>query len=74
MQSLYKTELGLVVQLVTFPTADVVVASSILARSHTFVEIDHEIIPIDILLLPLNHERFLSVASESMCKKYWLTS
>ena len=32
-------------------TADPVVASSIPARSHTFVEIDHEIISVVILLL-----------------------
>ena len=32
-------------------TADLGVASMILARSHTFVEIDHEIIPLVILLL-----------------------
>ena len=36
-------------------TADPGVASSIRARSHTFVEIDHEIISTVILLLPLNH-------------------
>ena len=36
-------------------TADPGVASSIPARSHTFVEIDHEIISTVILLLPLNH-------------------
>ena len=36
-------------------TADPGVASSIPARSHTFVEIDHEIISKVILLLPLNH-------------------
>ena len=33
-------------------TADPGVVSSILARSHTFVEIDHEIISTVILLLP----------------------
>ena len=36
-------------------TADPGVASLIPARSHTFVEIDHEIISTVILLLPLNH-------------------
>ena len=37
-------------QLVTCLTADPGVASLILARSHTFVEIDHEIISTAILL------------------------
>ena len=32
-------------QSVASPTADLRVASLILARSHTFMEIDHEIIP-----------------------------
>ena len=38
------------------PTADSVVASSIPAGSHTFVEIDHEIISTVILLLLLIQE------------------
>ena len=42
-------------------TADPGVASSIPARSHTFVEIDHEILIIQ--------EGLLSVTSESMCTK-----
>ena len=50
-------------------TADPGVASSIPARSHTFVEIDHEIIS-TVILLP-SAESFmkglLSVTSESMC-------
>ena len=50
------------------------VASSIPARSHTFAEIDHEIISTVILLLPLIQEGLLSVTSESMCTKYWLTT
>ena len=65
-------------------TADPGVASSIPARSHTFVEIDHEIIS-TVILLPsaerIIHEGLLSVTSESMCtitgsslprKKVWL--
>ena len=32
------------------------------ARSHTFVEIDHEIISTVILLLPLNHSRRVVVS------------
>ena len=39
-------------------------------RSHTFVEIDHEIISM-VILLP---SKLLSDPSESMCKKYWLTA
>ena len=75
MQSLYNTPhyntgLGLVVQSVTCPTADLVVASLIPARTHTFVEIDNEIIPRDILLHPLIQEGLLSVASQSMLKSF----
>ena len=43
-------------------------------QSHTFVEIDYEIISTVILLLPLIQEGLFSVTSESMCKKYWLTT
>ena len=43
-------------------TADPGVASSIPARSHTFVEIDHEIISTVILPLPLNHSRRVVVS------------
>ena len=42
---------GLVVQPSRVLTADLGVASSILARSHTFMEIDHEIISTVIFLL-----------------------
>ena len=42
--------------------------------SHTFVDIDHEIISMVILLLPLIQEGLLSVTHESMCTKYWLTA
>ena len=51
-------------------TADPGVASSIPARSHTFVEIDHEIISTAILLPSAEsfmNEGLLSVTSESMC-------
>ena len=44
------------------------------ARSHTFVEIGREIISTVILLLPLIEEGLLSVTSERMCTKYWLTA
>ena len=52
------------------------VASSIPARSHTFVEIDHEIISTVILLPSADsfQEGLLSVTSESMCTNYWLTA
>ena len=57
-------------------TADPGVVSLIPARSHTFVEIDHEIIS-TVILLP-SAESFkkgcLSATSESMCTKYWLTA
>ena len=43
-------------------TADPGVASSIPARSHTFVEIDREIISAVILLLPLIHSRRVVVS------------
>ena len=50
--------------------ADPGVTRLIPAQSHTFVEIDHEIISTAILLLPLIQEGLLSVTSESMCTKY----
>ena len=43
-------------------TADPGVASSIPARSHTFVVVDHEIISTVILLLPLIHSRRVVVS------------
>ena len=54
-------------------TADPGVASSIPARSHTFVKIDHEIIS-TVILLPSADSGLLSVKSESMCTNYWLTA
>ena len=45
-------------------TADPGVASSISARYHTFVEIDHEIISTVILLLPLIYSRRVVVSSK----------
>ena len=65
---------GPLAQSITGLTADPGVASSILAQSHTFMEIDHEIISTVIILLLLIQEGLLSVTSESMCMKYWLTS
>ena len=49
------------------------VASLISPRSHTFVEIDLEIISPAILLLLLI-QNGLSVTCESTCRKYWLTT
>ena len=50
------------------PTADPRVVSLIPAQSHTFVEIEHEIISTVILLLPLIQEWFLSVTREFVHK------
>ena len=55
-------------------TADPGVASLIPARSHTFVGIDYEIISTVILLPSIESFKKLSVTSESMCTKYWLTA
>ena len=60
--------MGHVTQSVTSLTADPGVPSSIPARSHTFMEIDHEIIS-RAFLLPLIQEGLLSVKSESMCSR-----
>ena len=65
---------GPVVQSVVRLTADPGVTSSISAWFNTFVEIDHENVSMVILLLTLIEEGLLSVTSESMCKKYWLTA
>ena len=52
--------------------ADPGVVSLILARSHTFVEVYHEIFSTVILLLSLIQEGLMSVTSEStcMCNEY----
>ena len=57
-------------QSVANPTAETGVTSSIPARSHTFVEIDREIMSTVIFLLLLIQEGLFSVTSESMCTKY----
>ena len=49
------------------------VASSIPTQSHTFVEIDREIISTAILS-SADSRGLLSVTSKSMCMKYWLTT
>ena len=50
-----------------FQTADQGVASLIPARSHTFVEIDHEIISRSFSSLPLNHSRKVVVSYKGKC-------
>ena len=65
---------GPIAQSVANLTVDPGVVSLIPAQSHTFVEIDHEIISTAIFLLLLIQEWFLSITSESMCTKYWLTT
>ena len=60
---------GPVAQSVASPTADPGVSSFIPARSHSFMEIDHEIISTVILLL-LIQEELLSVTGQSLCTKY----
>ena len=49
--------------------------SRVRSRSHTFVEIDHEIIS-TVIPLPSaeSFKKGLAVTSESMCTKYWLTA
>ena len=57
-------------------TADPGVASLIPARSHTFVEIDHEIIS-TVILLPSTEslkKGCCQLGAKSMCMKYWLTA
>ena len=56
---------GRIGQSIPSPSADPGVASLIPAQSHTFVEIDQEIISMVILLLPLIQEGLMSVTSES---------
>ena len=56
------------------PIADPGFVSSIPARRHTFVEIDHKIFYTVILLLPLSQEGLFTVTNESMCTEYYLTA
>ena len=62
---------GPAAQSILSPTADPGLASLIPARSHTFMEIYHELISTVILLFPRFQEGLLFVTSESMCMKYW---
>ena len=59
--------MGPIAQLVASPSADRGIASLIQALSHTFVEIDHEIISKVILLFLLIQEGLLSVCAQNMC-------
>ena len=63
-----------IAQSVASSTADPGVVCSIMARSHTFKEFDHEIFSMVVLLLQLIQEGLLSVTSKSMCTKYLLTA
>ena len=64
--------LGAAGQSIVSPIADPGVMSLIPVWPHTLMEIDHEVLSTAILLL-LIQEGLLSVTSESMCTKYWLT-
>ena len=67
---------GCVAHLVASPIADPGVFSLILVRPHTFLEIDHEIFSMVILLLLLIQEGLLSVTNANTCMytKCWLTA
>ena len=60
-------------QLVVSLTADPGAERSILALSHTVIEIDHEKTS-TVILLSLIQEGLLSDTSKCMCTKYWLTA
>ena len=68
------TDLRPVVQSVASSIADPGVVSLILARSHTSVEIGCEIFSTGVLLFLLIQEGLVSVTSEIMYTKYWLTA
>ena len=68
------SEPGGVAQSVTCLTADPGAVGLIPAWSYTFAEIDHERISIAILLPSADSRSVVSVTSESMCTKYWLTA
>ena len=56
-------------------TADLGVGSSIPARSHTFMEIDYEIIS-TVILLPFagSFKKHCCQLKANICAKYWLTA
>ena len=57
---------------VTCQTANPGVASLFAARSHTSVEIDHEIISASILLPSSDSRRVVVSYKQCMCTNYWL--
>ena len=61
------TILGSVTPSIASLDADPGITNLIPAWAHTFLEIDHEIIPMATLFFPLIQEWLLSVTSESMC-------
>ena len=65
---------GRVAQLVRCLTADPGVASLIQTQSHTFTEIDHEIISTTILLPSADSRRVVVSYKRSMCMNYLLTT
>ena len=64
---------GCIAQSLMCLTADPGVMSSISAQSHTFVEIDHEIISMAILL-PSADSRRVVVSYKLKYTKYWFTA
>ena len=62
----HRTKPGPIAQSVASPTADPGVGSSILARSHNFMEIDHEIISSVILFLLLIQEGSVRVRNQKL--------
>ena len=65
---------GCVGKSVTCQTANPGVASLFAARSHTSVEIDHEIISTSILLPSADSRRVVVSYKLCMCTYYWLTA
>ena len=73
MSRLYHKSSGPVAQLVASSTKEPGVASSIPAP-HAFLQIDHEIISMVILLPTLRQEGLMSVSSENMRMIFWLNA
>ena len=71
---MHTTVPSLIAQLVASMIADTGVLSLMPVRPDTFMETDHGIFSMVILLLPLIQEGLLSVTSESMCTEYWFTA
>ena len=62
---------GPIAQSIVCLIADPGVMSLNPAQPHTFMEIDHIMFSMVILLLPLIQERLLSVTCECTCTDYW---